>query len=209
MKLAVYSQDGKKKTALEISEEVFGQEVNTGLLQLVIKSYQANKRQGTAKAKNRSDVSGGGKKPFKQKGTGRARAGSNTSPLYVRGGKAFGPVPRDYAGTIPRRMRKAALKNALAARVQEEKMLVVEKVVCEEARTKVIADMIKALPLEGVRNLMVTDGVQKEMYLSARNIKNVQIMPLKDLNALDIIKNENIILCDKELVGKLEEVVKS
>jgi len=207
MKIKVYSQDGKEKSEIELSDELFGGEINQNLLHLVLKSYASNKRQGTAKAKGRSEVSGGGKKPFRQKGTGRARAGSNTSPLYVRGGKAFGPQPRSYKTTIPQKMRKAALKGALTSRAQDNRIIVVDEIACEAPKTKVVAEILKSLPLKDRKNLIVTEEGKKNIYLSARNIKDTSVVPVSMLNALDILQNENIILSTVNLVKKIEEVV--
>jgi large subunit ribosomal protein L4 len=207
MKLKVYSQDGSQLADTELSDELFGGTVNHGLLHQVIKSYQANQRQGTAKAKGRSEVSGGGKKPFKQKGTGRARAGSNTSPLWVRGGKAFGPQPRDYGVRIPKKMRRAALKSALADRAQNDKIMVVDSIVCQKPQTKAIAALLKAMNIEGKRALLVTDMGNDNVFLSARNIRDVRIVQVTSLNALDVVNSENVVLADKNLVKKLEEAV--
>jgi large subunit ribosomal protein L4 len=207
MKLKVYSQEGKQLADTDLSDELFGGEVNTGLLYQVIKSYQANQRQGTAKAKGRSEVSGGGRKPFKQKGTGRARAGSNTSPIWVRGGKAFGPEPRDYSVHIPKKMRRAALKSALSSRAQNDKIVVIESIACEKPRTKLIADLLKALQLQSGRALLITDGGNENVFLSARNLRDLRVVPVSSLNALDIANSDNVVLADKSLVKKLEEAV--
>lgn len=207
MKLKVYSQDGSEKGSVEISDDVFGGEVNEGLLHLVINMYRNNQRQGTAKSKGRSEVRGGGKKPYRQKGTGRARAGSNTSPVWVRGGTAHGPKPRSYGNTIPRKMRKTALRHALSSRAQDEKMLVVESVSFESAKTKNMAQMLSALSLNGARNLLLTDGEQGEIALSGRNIRNLHVMPLSSVNAYEVLRHDNIVLGSKELVDKLQEVV--
>ena len=153
MKAKVFSQDGKLTGEMELSDGVFGVDVNEHLMYLVVKSLRANKRQGTSKTKSRDEVSGGGKKPWKQKHTGNARAGSNTSPLWVRGGKAHGPVPRDYYTTIPKALRHSALKSALSCRAKEEKVIVVDKISCDAPKTKVIAGMLSALSLAEKRNL--------------------------------------------------------
>ena len=207
MKIKVFSQDGKQIGETELSDDLFSIEVNEGLLHQVVVSYAANKRQGTAKTKTRVEVSGGGRKPFKQKGTGRARAGSNTSPLWVRGSKAFGPQPRSYASTIPRKLRKAALRSALADRAQNEKLIVVDSVQCAEIKTKTIAQMLHALSLSGRRNLLVITGEDRNLYLSGRNIKNLEVLPVSQLNAASIVRNDTVILGTSELVQKIEEAV--
>ena len=207
MNLKVYSQDGKEKGTVALSDEIFGGEINEGLLHQVVTGYLANRRQGTSKTKSRDEVSGGGKKPWKQKGTGRARAGSNTSPVWVRGGKAFGPVPRNYGGTIPKKLRKAALLHAISSRVQNNKMLVIESIACDVPKTKTVYQLLKSLSLGGSKNLLVTDGNNTNLFLSGRNIPNLQIAPIASLNAYDVLVSENVILGTKDLVGKLEEAV--
>lgn len=207
MKLKVYSQEGKQLADTDLSDELFGGEINAGLLHQVIKSYLGNLRQGTAKAKGRSEVSGGGKKPFKQKGTGRARAGSNTSPLWVRGGKAFGPEPRDHAVRIPKKLRRSALKLALSDRAQSDKILVIDSIVCEKPHTQAIAKLLTCIELQGGRSLLVTDGSNENIYLSGRNIQDVKVVTISSLNALDVVRSENIVLVDRNLVKKLEEAV--
>jgi large subunit ribosomal protein L4 len=207
MKLKVFSQDGAEKGTAELSDELFGGEVNRGLLHLVISMYRANRRQGTSKTKGRSEVSGGGKKPYRQKGTGRARAGSNTSPVWKRGGTAHGPSPRLYRSTIPGKMRKTALRHALSSRVQAEKIVVVDNVTMKEVKTREIASLIGALSLNGSRILLRTDGINRDIYLSGRNIRDLQVMPLESLNAYEVLRYDNIVLAGTELVEKLHEVV--
>lgn len=209
MKLKVYTQDGKANGDVEVSDSVFGGEVNVHFLHQVIKSYRANRRQGTAKTKSRHEVSGGGKKPWKQKGTGRARAGSNTSPVWVRGGKAFGPVPRDYRNTIPRTLRRQALCQALSARIKEDKVLVLDSLSCESPKTRPVVLMLKALSIEGKRNLILTDGPNKNFLLSGRNIPDLRILEASKLNAYDVLESENIVLGSRSIAAKLESAVKS
>jgi large subunit ribosomal protein L4 len=207
MKLKVYTQDGKQAGTVDISDEIFGGDVNAHLLHQVIKSYLANKRQGTSKTKTRDEVSGGGKKPWKQKGTGRARAGSNTSPVWVRGGKAHGPVPRSYYSLIPQVLRRQALQQALTTRLKDNKVMVVDTITCNPPKTKTINGMLKALSVAGARNLILTDGVKKDIYLSGRNIRDLRVMPVASLNAYDVLSSENIILGAKDMAGKLEQAV--
>ena len=207
MKAKVFQQNGSIKGEMELPETVFGAEVNEVLLHQVITQYLANQRQGTSKTKGRSEVSGGGKKPWKQKGTGRARAGSNTSPIWVRGGKAFGPDPRDYTTNIPRKMRKLALISALSSRAKDEKVMVIDKLVCDKPMTKTMTSMIKALAVQGKKNLFVVDADAKNIYLSGRNIPDVDIRPVQELCAYDIIRNENIFFGNEQLIEKVQEVV--
>jgi len=208
MKAKLYQQDGTVKGEVDLPDTVFAAEVNEHLLHQVIKSYQANLRQGTAKTKGRSEVSGGGKKPWRQKGTGRARAGSNTSPLWKRGGKAFGPSPRDYYTVIPRKLKRLALVSALSSRASDERVLVVDSLTCGDPKTKVIAAMLEAMNLYGKKNLLILDneGV-KNIYLSGRNIRDLDIRPVAEINALDIISADNIIFGGEGLITKVSEAV--
>jgi large subunit ribosomal protein L4 len=209
MKAKLYQQSGAVIGDVNLPDSVFAAEVNESLLHQVIKSYQANLRQGTAKTKSRGEVSGGGKKPWRQKGTGRARAGSNTSPLWVRGGKAFGPSPRDYYTVIPRKLKKLALVSALSSRAADELISVVDSITCDEPKTKVIAAMLEAMNLAGKKNLLILDneGVNN-VYLSSRNIRGLDIRPVAEINALDIISSDNIIFGGEGLITKVEESLK-
>jgi large subunit ribosomal protein L4 len=207
MKAKVYSQDGKVKGDIDLADSVFNAAVNEQVMYLVVKTYLANQRQGTAKTKGRSEVSGGGRKPWKQKHTGNARAGSNTSPLWVRGGKAFGPSPRDYYRSIPKTMRRIALTSALSARAKEEKISVVSGITCDAPKTKTVASMIDALSLSGKRILLVIDLASKNVYLSGRNIKNLTVKPVSEINAYDVLNNDAIIFGSEEIVKKIEEAV--
>lgn len=207
MKTKVFQQNGSVKGEMDLPAEVFGAEVNEPLLHQVITQYLANQRQGTSKTKGRSEVSGGGRKPWRQKGTGRARAGSNTSPIWVRGGKAFGPDPRSYTTTIPKKMRKLALVSALSSRAGDDKIVVVDNISCDKPETKVMVAMFKALSLEGKKNLLIIDADAKSIYLSGRNIKNVDIKPVNELCAYDVLNNENIIFGNEQLISKVQEAV--
>ena len=207
MKVKVYQQDGSIKGDIELPAPIFGAEVNTSLLHQVITQYLSNQRQGTAKAKGRSEVSGGGKKPWRQKGTGRARAGSNASPIWVRGGKAFGPEPRNYVSTIPKKMKKLAIISALSSRAKEEKVIVVEHITCDQPKTKTMTSMLKALEVEGKKNLLIVDKDDRNIYLSSRNIKDVDIKPVYEICAYDIVRNDTIIFGNEGLIEKVREVV--
>lgn len=207
MKTKIFLQNGSIKGEMELPEEVFGAEVNEPLLHQVITQYLANQRQGTSKTKGRSEVSGGGRKPWRQKGTGRARAGSNTSPIWVRGGKAFGPDPRSYTTTIPKKMRKLALISALSSRANDEKILVIDQISCDSPKTKIMVEFFKALSLSGKKNLLIIDANAKNIYLSGRNIKDVDIKPVNELCAYDILNNENIIFGNEQLIARVQEAV--
>jgi large subunit ribosomal protein L4 len=209
MKAKLYQQDGKVKGDVELPDAVFAVEIKEHLLFQVVKGYRANMRQGTSKTKGRSEVSGGGKKPWRQKGTGRARAGSNTSPVWVRGGKAHGPDPRDYSTHMPKPMRKAALASALSSRANDEKIMVVDTIACDPPKTKIMAQLLGALAVAGRRNLLVVDPKAKNLYMAGRNVKNLNVKPLPELNAYDVLQSENIIFNGETLIGKLVEAVAS
>lgn len=207
MKTKLFQQNGSVKGEIELPAEVFGADVNEALLHQVITQYLANQRQGTSKTKGRSEVSGGGRKPWRQKGTGRARAGSNTSPIWARGGKAFGPDPRNYFSNIPRKLKKLALISALSSRAGDAKVIVVDTITCDEPKTKIIQEMMKALSVEGQKNLLIIDAAAKSIYLSARNLRDMEIRPVNELTAYDILKSENIIFGNEQLIGKVQEAV--
>lgn len=208
MNAKVFTQDGKEKGTVELPEEIFGVEVNNALMHLIVKSYLANQRQGTAKTKSRTEVNGGGRKPFRQKGTGRARAGSNTSPVWVRGGKAFGAIPRNYGGYIPKKMRRAALCSALSSRAKDEKVLVIDRMNIEEPKTKLVDTMLNELSILDKKNLLIIDEGDRYIFLSSRNIKNVQIKSVKEISAYDVLNNENIVFSAESLIDKVKGVVK-
>jgi large subunit ribosomal protein L4 len=207
MKVKIFSMDGKVQGEMELADGVFSADVDEHLLYLVLKSLRANKRQGTSKTKTRAEVSGGGKKPWKQKHTGNARAGSNTSPVWVRGGKAHGPRPRDYFTTIPKALKAHALRSALSSKAKEGKIVVVDRVSVDAPKTKIIVGMLNALSVADKKNLLIVDLADKNVYLSGRNVKNLHIRPVGEINALDILHNENIIFGEQGLVKKVEEAV--
>ena len=203
----LYTADGLEKGTIDLPSEVFQKEINQNVLHAVITSYNANKRQGTAKTKTRTEVSGGGKKPYRQKGTGRARAGSNTSPVWVRGGKAFGAVPRSYGGTIPKKLRKIALVSAYSARAAEEQIKVVEDLSYDKPHTKSANALITKLSCICNKNLLLISKDNHNVYLSARNIRNVSVKAIEDVTALDILTNNTIIFSHSNLIEKVKEVV--
>jgi large subunit ribosomal protein L4 len=203
MKAKVYRQDGKVKGEIELPASVFAAEIKGHLLYQVIKGYLANQRQGTSKTKGRSEVSGGGRKPWRQKGTGRARAGSNTSPVWARGGKAHGPDPRDYTTHLPKAMRKQALASALSSRAKDGKIIVVDAISCDPAKTKTMAGLLAALSLCGSRNLIVVESNAGSIYRAGRNIPDLNIKPLSEITAVDVLNSENIIFHGEKLIGKL------
>jgi len=209
MKAKLYQQDGKVKGEVELPASVFAAEIKEHLLYQVLKGYLANQRQGTSKTKGRSEVSGGGRKPWRQKGTGRARAGSNTSPVWMRGGKAHGPDPRDYTTRLSKQLRKQALTGALSSRAKDGKIMVVDAVKCDPPKTKTMAQLLAALSVCGSRNLLVVEQNNSNMYRAGRNIINLDVRPVSEINAYDVLSNENIIFDGEKLVGKLEKAITS
>jgi large subunit ribosomal protein L4 len=207
MKAKLYSQDGKEKGVFELPDDIFNAEVNETVMHSVVKALLANQRQGTHKAKTRAEVSGGGRKPFKQKGTGRARAGSNTSPVWVRGGTIFGPKPREYGGTIPKKLRRIALRSAYTTRAKEEKILVVDQIKIELPKTKSVVEIFTTMAVRNKKNLLIIGDDDRNVFLSGRNVKNVSIKCVKDVNVYDILKHENIIFSSENLIEKVKEVV--
>jgi large subunit ribosomal protein L4 len=213
MKANLYATDGSVKGTIDLPENIFGVEPNNALLHTVIVGYLANQRQGTAKTKGRSEVSGGGKKPWKEKGTGRARAGSNTSPIWARGGKAHGTQPRDYREGITRKMRRKALLCAYSTRASEEKVGVISELKIEQPKTKIVSDLLNKIGVFGDgktyngRTLLIISPDSRNVYLSGRNLKDVDIKVVNDVNAYDVIRASNIIFADENLISKIEEVV--
>ncbi len=204
-KVAVYNMEGNQVGELELNDEIFGVEVNETLLHHVVVSQLANRRQGTAATKNRALVRGGGRKPFRQKGTGRARAGSIRSPLWVGGGVVFGPTPRDYSYKVPKKARRAALKSALSSKVQSENFVVVDELAVNEPKTKVMAQILTALNA-GKKPLIVIDNWEKNLELSVRNIPNATLIKSQGLNVYDILNHDRIVIT-KAAVEKIEEVL--
>lgn len=208
METKLYSVNGEAKGECQLPDEIFNVDINTGLVHQVVVSYLRNQRQGTAKTKGRSEVSGGGRKPFKQKGTGRARAGSNTSPVWVRGGKAFGANPRDYVATIPKKMKRNALCSAYSAKAQDGSVYVLEGLSLETPKTKTVADLLAGLGVLGKKCLLVINSDDKNLYLSSRNIKDVTVRNASDVSTYDVVRNECLIFSSAEAVEKIKEVVK-
>lgn len=207
MNANLYGSDGSAKGTVELPASVFGVELNEALLHTVVNAYLANKRQGTAKTKGRSEVSGGGRKPFRQKGTGRARAGSNTSPLWVRGGKAHGTNPRDYRQDISKKMRRKALLCAYSVRASEENVSILEDIELNEIKTSKMVDILGKVGVVGERTLLILPNEIPNVYLSSRNIKNVSVKVVNDVNALDLLRTKNVLFYTEESIKNIEEVV--
>jgi len=201
----VYGIDGSTKGEAELPEALFGQEVNEHQLWMSVKRHLGNQRQGTAAVKNKALVSGGGKKPFRQKGTGRARQGSNTSPLMPGGGRAFGPRPRDYRTELPRQQRRQALASALSLRAQEQAVSVVDALAFDEPRTAQMAAVLKTLGLDGKRTLLVLGEHDEMVWKSCRNLRHLTTTLADRLNAYELLDCEAVLLT-KGALDRVTEV---
>ena len=200
--VSVYNIEGKEVGKIDLSDAVFGVEVNEHLVHMAVVSQLANNRQGTQKAKTRSEVSGGGRKPWRQKGTGHARQGSTRAPQWTGGGVVFAPVPRDYSFKMNKREKRAALKSALTSRVEENKFIVIDEINFEEAKTKNFANILKSLDVS--KALVVLEDDNKNAELSARNIADVKTAKTNTINVYDILKY-NTVITTKAVVAKIEE----
>lgn len=201
--VSVYNIEGKEVGKIDLSDAVFGVEVNEHLVHMAVVSQLANNRQGTQKAKTRSEVSGGGRKPWRQKGTGHARQGSTRAPQWTGGGVIFAPVPRDYSFKMNKREKRAALKSALTSRVEENKFIVIDEINFEEAKTKNFANILKSLDVS--KALVVLEDDNKNAELSARNIADIKTAKTNTINVYDILKY-NTVITTKAVVAKIEEV---
>ena len=200
----LYNMQGKKVGDVELSAAIFGAEVNKTVLHESVVNYLANQRQGTQSTKTRTEVSGGGAKPFRQKGTGRARQGSTRAPQWIKGGVALGPKPRDYSYSINKKVKKLAMVSALSAKAADECVMVIDNLKMDEIKTKAVADMLKAMGVES-KALIVTNEMEKNVYLSARNIAGVKASYVGMLNVYDVLNHDKFIVA-KDAVAKLEEV---
>ena len=201
--VTVYNMEGNEVGTMELNDAVFGVEINEHLVHLAVVRKLANNRQGTQKAKTRSEVSGGGRKPWRQKGTGHARQGSIRAPQWTGGGVVFAPVPRDYEVKMNKKERRAALKSALTSKVQENKLVVVDSLALAEAKTK---EMQKVLTnLKADKALVVTADDDQKVVLSARNIADVQTATVNTINVYDVMKHSTVVVT-KDAVASIEEV---
>ena len=201
--VAVYNMEGKEVGKLDLNDAVFGVEVNEHLVHMAVLQQLANNRQGTQKAKTRSEVRGGGRKPWRQKGTGHARQGSTRAPQWTGGGIVFAPVPRDYSFKINKKEKRAALKSALSSRVQENKLIVVDELKLDEIKTKKMQGVLDALKVK--KALVVLKDNDQNVLLSARNIADVRTVLTSTLNVFDILKYDTVVVT-KAAVENIEEV---
>jgi large subunit ribosomal protein L4 len=208
MDAKLYSPDGASKGVTALPDELFAQPIHEHLLWLSVKRHLGNQRQGTAKVKGRGEVSGGGRKPFKQKGTGRARQGSNTSPLMPGGGRAFGPEPRDYRTELPKKQRRAALAAALSQKASEQAVWVLESLELDAPKTRQMAAVLKALGLYDKRTLLVLGEADENVIRSCRNIRNLRTTLAHQINAYDLLDCEQVLLTAGALARVKEVFVK-
>lgn len=202
--VAVLNMQGKEVGKQELNDAVFGIEPNVSVMNDMVKNYLANQRQGTQSALTRAEVRGGGKKPWRQKGTGRARQGSTRAPQWTHGGIVFAPKPRDYSYTLNKKVRRLAMKSALSSKVRDQEMIVLENISTEEYKTKTIAEMLKAIGSER-KALIVLDTLDRKVIASARNIPGVKTAQVNTLNVYDILNADKFIVV-KDAVAKIEEV---
>ncbi|MBC2579656.1 50S ribosomal protein L4 [Clostridium sp. DJ247] len=201
--VGLFNKEGQKVGDFQLSDNVFGVEVNQYALHQVVVALLANKRQGTQSAKTRAEVSGGGIKPWRQKGTGRARQGSIRAPQWIHGGVVFAVKPRDYRVSVPKSMRRVAMKSALTSKVNDNEILVLENLELDAPKTKEIVKMLNALNAK--KTLIVTAESNENVYKSARNIEGVAVLPVNNLNVYDLLKYDNLVIT-KDAVSKIEEV---
>ncbi|EQB86046.1 large subunit ribosomal protein L4 [Clostridium punense] len=201
--LKVFNKEGKEVGDIQLNESVFAVEISKDAMHQVVLAQLANKRQGTQSAKTRAEVRGGGIKPWRQKGTGRARQGSIRAPQWIKGGIVFAPKPRDYRVSVPKSMRRTAMKSALTSKVQDNEMIVLESLDFNAPKTK---EMIKVLnAFEAKKTLIVVAESNENVYKSARNLPGVAVVPVNNINVYDILKYEKLMVT-KDAVSKIEEV---
>jgi len=205
-----YTAGGSKRpAAFALPAELFDGDVNEPVLHQVIKAYLNNQRQGTAKTKTRSFISGGNQKPWKQKGTGRARQGSTRAPHWRGGGTVFGPIPRDYTPDVPRKVKALARRSALNARANEGRLHVVEKIALDAPSTKTLAGLLAKLGFDGQKVLVLTHGMNRNAYLSSRNLQRVHVVPFSDVAPYDVLWSEQLIVEEGAFTGKDAEVTEA
>ena len=206
-KVSVYNIDGKEVGSIELNDAVFGVEVNEHLVHLAVVNQLANKRQGTQSAKTRSEVSGGGRKPWRQKGTGHARQGSTRAPQWTGGGVVFAPVPRDYSFKMNKKEKRLALKSALSYKVLDKELVVVSTIEFETNKTKEMVNLLEGLNLTNHKVLVCVKELTDNVCLAARNLANVKVVLPSEINTFDLISSDNLLI-EEEALTMLEEVLK-
>lgn len=202
-KVGLFNKEGKQVGDIELNEAVFGAEVNESAVHQVVVAQLANKRQGTQSAKTRAEVRGGGIKPWRQKGTGRARQGSIRAPQWIKGGIVFAPKPRDYRMSVPKSMRKVAMVSALSSKVADNELVVLDELKFDSIKTKQMVAVLNALELN--KTLVITAESDENVFKSARNIQGVCVMPANNINVYDLLKYNKVVMT-KDAVLKIEEV---
>lgn len=204
-KVTVYDMGGNKVDEIELSEAIFGIEPHEHVLHDAVVMQQASQRRGTHAVKTRSEVRGGGRKPWRQKGTGRARHGSIRSPIWVGGGVAFGPTPRSYAYKLPKKVRRLAIKSALSSKVRNEELVVLDQLTMEKPKTREMVQILKNLGADK-KALVVGNSLDEVVYLSARNLPGVKVIGTDGLNVLDVLYHDKVIFT-RDAVARVEEVL--
>jgi large subunit ribosomal protein L4 len=194
MKLDIFKTDGTTSGQLDLADDIFGIQPNDHAIYLAVKAYLANQRQGTHKSKERGEVSGGGKKPWKQKGRGGARAGTTRSPLWVGGGTVFGPKPREYRQALPKKVKRLARKSAFSCKVKDDQLMIVEDFTLQQAKTKDFAGILNNLKVAGKKVLFLTGDYSELVYQSGRNIPKVKVLEAAKASTYDILNNQVLIL---------------
>ncbi|NLJ89227.1 MAG: 50S ribosomal protein L4 [Epulopiscium sp.] len=202
-KVAVYNMEGQQVDEIELKDEIFGVEVNEHIMHAVVVQYLANQRQGTQSAKTRAEVRGGGRKPWRQKGTGRARQGSIRAPQWTGGGVVFAPKPRDYSFKLNKKVKRLALKSALTSKVNENKFIVIDELKFDEIKTKKMKQVLDNLKIN--KALIVTESDNKNVILSARNLQNVKTAAANTINVYDILKYDSFVV-SKDVLQTIQEV---
>jgi len=202
--LSVHNIKGENVGEVSLKDNIFNTKVNKYLVHQAVKRYLANKRRGTASTKNRSEVRGGGAKPWKQKGTGRARAGTNSSPIWVGGGIVFGPTPREYSFSLPKKMKVAAVKSVLSDKLNNKEIIIIDELSLEKNKTGKMVEILKNLQAFK-KPLIIIEKEDNGIVQAARNIKGAQVLPVSKINAYDLLNHEKIIITKKAL-ERIEEV---
>ncbi len=203
--VAIYNVQGQQVGEIDLNDNIFAAKVNVAAMHQVVVNHLANLRRGTSSTKSRGEVSGGGKKPWRQKGTGRARVGSIRSPLWRGGAITFGPKPRDYSYRLPRKLKRVALKSAFTTKVNEEKLIVLDELSFEQPKTKEMVNVLEALKSANDKTLVVIAKSDENVVKSARNIKGVKVINTDSINTYDILNHEKLIMT-KDAVARIEEV---
>lgn len=205
MKVPVLNMEGKRVEELDLSASIFESEINSAAVHQVVKALLASRRRGTAATKTRGEVSGGGKKPWRQKGTGRARAGSTRSPLWKGGGTVFGPSPRDYEIKVPKKLRKLAMRSALSAKAKASEIIVVDNFAIEEPKTRRASEALGKLKV-GKKVVIVVDQENELTKKAVRNLEGVRMVPVSQLNVYDVLDNDQLVF-SRDAIGRLSEVL--